>query len=133
VVQDKRYPYFESGAAASTSLPVAIPSALPNSDVVDDAQLANRAKHPMRVSKLAACRSFERGWATNPKGKDVSVVERGWAGNSKSRDGWQVGHVSNFTARNINLSDHYAAPLTQQLKQRQAMFLEVWMVERGRQ
>jgi hypothetical protein len=110
--QDKRYPYPATGAAARTSLPAALLSALPNSDVVDETRLANRAKHPMRVSKLSACRSFERGWATNPKGKDVSVVERGWAGNSKGWDGWQVGHVSNFTARNITVSDDYVAPLT---------------------
>jgi hypothetical protein len=132
-VQDKRYPYPVRGAAAGTSHPAAPISALPNSDVVDEAWLANRAKHPMRASKLSACQSVERGWATNQKGRDVSVVECGWAGDSKRRDGWQVGHASNFTVQNINASDHYVASLTQQLKQRHTMYLEVWMHERGRQ
>jgi hypothetical protein len=68
VVQGKRDSYISSAAAAGTSLPAANSSALPNSDVVDEARLVNRAKHPMRVSKLSAYRSVERGWATNPKG-----------------------------------------------------------------
>jgi hypothetical protein len=68
VVQYKRYPYVGSAAAARTSLPAATLSALPNSDVVDETRLANRAKHPMRVSKSSACRSVERGWATNQRG-----------------------------------------------------------------
>ena len=72
----------------------------------------NRAKHPMRVLTLSACRSVERGWATIPKGRDVSVVERGWALNSKGWGGWWVAHVSKFTARNINASDSYVASLT---------------------
>jgi hypothetical protein len=126
---EKRYSYLVPAAAAGTSLPVAILSALPNSDVVDEAQLANRTKHTMRVSKLSAYRSVERCWATNQKGRDVSVVERGWAGDSKGWDGWWVGHASNFTAQNINASDHPVASLTQQLKQMQAMYLVVWMVE----
>jgi hypothetical protein len=67
-VQDKRYPYKVRGAAAGTSHPAAPISALPNSDVVDDARLVNRAKHPMRASKLSACRSVERGWGNKPKG-----------------------------------------------------------------
>ena len=79
-----------------------------------NARLVNREKHPMRVLTLSAYRSVERGWATNQKGRDVSVVERGWAGNSKGWGGWWVAHVSNFTARNINASDHYVAALTQQ-------------------
>jgi hypothetical protein len=65
----------------------------------------NRTKHPMHVSKLSVCRTVERGWATNQKGRDVSVVEHCW-------DGWWVEHVSNFTARNINACDHYVAALT---------------------
>ena len=35
--------------------------------VVDKVQLVNRVKHPMRVSKLSAHRSVERGWATNQR------------------------------------------------------------------
>jgi hypothetical protein len=62
--------------------------------------------------------------ATNQKGRDVSVVEHCWAVNSTSRDGWWVAHVSNFTAQNINASDHYVESLTQQLKQRQAMIVD---------
>jgi hypothetical protein len=88
VVQEKGNPYAVSGAAAGTRLPAALHSALPNSDVVVEAQLVNRAKHPMQVSKLSACRTVERGWATNQKGRDVSVVEHCWAVNSTSRDGW---------------------------------------------
>jgi hypothetical protein len=57
VVQGNRYPYIASGAAARTSHPAAKPPALPNSDVVDDARLAKRTKHPMHVSKSSACRS----------------------------------------------------------------------------
>ena len=68
MVQDKGYPYMLSAAAARTSLRGAIQSALPNSDVVDEAQLVNRTKRPMRVSKLSACRSFERGWGNKSKG-----------------------------------------------------------------
>jgi hypothetical protein len=68
VVQDKRYSYVGSVAAAGTSLPAANLSALPNSDVIDDARLVNRTKHPMRVPKLSACRSVERGWGNKPKG-----------------------------------------------------------------
>jgi hypothetical protein len=79
VVQDKRYPYSASVAAARTRDTSATLSALPNNDVVDETRLANRAKHPMRVSKSSAHRAVERGWVTNQKG-DVLVVERGWAG-----------------------------------------------------
>jgi hypothetical protein len=80
-VQRKRDSYrFSAAAAAGTSLPAAPKPTLPNSDVVDEKWLMNSTKHPMRVSKLSAHRSVERGWATNPKGRDVSVVERCWAG-----------------------------------------------------
>jgi hypothetical protein len=64
VLQDKRYPYVGRGAAGGTSLPAAIVSALPNGNVVDEARFVNRTKHPMRVSKLSACRTIERCWAT---------------------------------------------------------------------
>jgi hypothetical protein len=68
VVQDKKVPYsVYSAAVARTPHPAATHSALPNSDVVDEKRLVNRAKHPMRVSKLSACRSVERGWATNQR------------------------------------------------------------------
>ena len=67
-VQEKGYPYIVRGAAAGTSLPAARLSALPNSDVIDEAWLVNRAKRPMRVSKLSAYRSFDRGWGNKPKG-----------------------------------------------------------------
>jgi hypothetical protein len=68
VLQDKRYPYLVSTAAARTSLPAARKPALPNSDVIDEARSVNRAKRPMRVSKLSAYRSFDRGWGNKPKG-----------------------------------------------------------------
>ena len=68
VVRDKRYPYKGCVAAARTPLTAALSPALPNSAVVDDAQLVNRAKHPMHVSKLSACRTVERGWGNKPKG-----------------------------------------------------------------
>jgi hypothetical protein len=64
-VQRKRDSYRFSAAAAGASLPAAIISALPNGNVVDEARFVNRTKHPMRVSKLSACRTIERGWATN--------------------------------------------------------------------
>jgi len=111
VVQDKRYPYIVSGAVLRARDTSAFRSALLNGDVVDEKWLMNSTKHPMRVSKLSAHRSVERGWATNQKG-DVSVVERGWALNSKGWDGWWVGHVSTFTARNINAISHYVTALT---------------------
>jgi hypothetical protein len=68
VVPDKRYPYIWSAAVARTRDTSAFLSALPNSDVVDEARLVNRAKHPMRVSKLSAYRSVGRCWTTNQKG-----------------------------------------------------------------
>ena len=112
MAQGKRYPYLVSTAAAGTSHPEAQSSALPNNDVIDDARLVNRTKHPMRVSKYQHTDRLNVVGATNQKGRDVSVVERGWAGDSKSRDGWQVGHASNFTAQIINVSDHNVASLT---------------------
>jgi hypothetical protein len=35
-----------------------------------------------------------------------------------------VGHMSNFTARNINAIGHYVESLPHQLKQRQAMIVD---------
>jgi hypothetical protein len=66
--QDERYSYRYFAAAARTALPSACTTALPKSDVVDETQLVNRAKHPMRVSKISAYRSVERGWGNKSKG-----------------------------------------------------------------